>query len=161
MFLLYYIIYFGSSSEELRGEIAQMIKKRGYNERVLQFENGTFTPLVFSVHGGMGPECKVFYKRMSFLISEKRRENFAFVSSWIRTRISFAFLRSAIMCLKGSRNLYFRSAIAEVDMELDITESKIRPLWIMISGRLTWTQIDVFQKRYWHVFFGVFQHEIF
>ena len=76
-------------------------KKRGYNERVLQVENGTFTPLVFSVHGGMGPECKVFYKRLSSLISEKRSENFAFVSSWIHTRISFALLRSAIMCLRG------------------------------------------------------------
>ena len=39
-------------------------KKRAYNERVLQVENGTFTPLVFSVFGGMGEECKVFYKRL-------------------------------------------------------------------------------------------------
>ena len=29
-------------------------KKRFYNERVLEVENGTFNPLVFSVYGGMG-----------------------------------------------------------------------------------------------------------
>ena len=103
-------------------------KKRGYNERVLQVENGTFTALLFSVHGGMGRECKVFYKRLSSLISEKRNENFAFVSSWIRTRISFALLRSALVCLRGSRNRYFRENIADVDMELDIAESQIRSI---------------------------------
>ena len=29
-------------------------KKRMYNRRVLEVENGTFTPLVFNVYGGMG-----------------------------------------------------------------------------------------------------------
>ena len=32
-------------------------KKRAYNERILQVDHGTFTPLVFSVNGSMGREC--------------------------------------------------------------------------------------------------------
>ena len=32
-------------------------KKRNYNRRVMEIEHGTFTPLVFSVSGGMGKEC--------------------------------------------------------------------------------------------------------
>ena len=32
-------------------------KKRNYNRRIMNIENGTFTPLVFSVFGGMGKEC--------------------------------------------------------------------------------------------------------
>ena len=40
-------------------------EKRMYNERVLEVENATFTPLVFSVYGGMAQECSVFYKRLS------------------------------------------------------------------------------------------------
>ena len=32
-------------------------KKRAYNERVLQIEHGTFTPLIFSIYGSMGREC--------------------------------------------------------------------------------------------------------
>ena len=103
-------------------------KKRAYNERVLQVENGTFTPLVFSVFGGMGEECKVFYKRLASMISEKRSENLASVSSWIRTRTSFALLRSALMCLRGSRHRYHRSNIPETDMELDLKETAIRPV---------------------------------
>ena len=35
-------------------------KKRSYRQRILEVEHGTFTPLVFSVHGGMGEECKTF-----------------------------------------------------------------------------------------------------
>ena len=38
-----------------------MEKKRHYNKRVTAYENGTFTPLVFSTTGGMGRECKTFY----------------------------------------------------------------------------------------------------
>jgi hypothetical protein len=101
-------------------------KKRKYNERVLQIENGTFTPLVFSIHDGMGPECQTFYKRLSSLIATKRNEKYASVSSWIRTRISFALLRSALMCIRGSRCRFYRPVIAEVDMELDLVESAVR-----------------------------------
>ena len=50
-------------------------KKRQYNERVLQVENGTFTPLVFSTNGAMGRECIKFYQRLSELIAEKRKVN--------------------------------------------------------------------------------------
>ena len=32
-------------------------KKRSHNDRVLQIENATFTPLVFSCTRGMAPEC--------------------------------------------------------------------------------------------------------
>ena len=50
----------------------QQEKKRGYNERVLQIEHGTFTPLFFSIYGSMGRECRTFYSRLSDLLSEKR-----------------------------------------------------------------------------------------
>ena len=35
-------------------------KKRAYNEKILQIEHGTFTPLVFSINGSMGRECQKF-----------------------------------------------------------------------------------------------------
>ena len=79
-------------------------KKRAYNERVLQIENGTFTPLVFSVYGGMGRECKVFQNRLSCLLAEKRNEPYALVASWLRTKTSFALLRSCLICIRGSRH---------------------------------------------------------
>ena len=35
-------------------------KKRLYNERIMQVEHGTFTPLVVSATGGMGRESSIF-----------------------------------------------------------------------------------------------------
>ena len=37
-------------------------KKGQYNQRVLDVEHGTFTPLVFGTNGGMGEECTLFLK---------------------------------------------------------------------------------------------------
>ena len=103
-------------------------KKRTYNNRILQVENGTFTPLVFNAFGGMGEECKTFYKRLAAMIAEKRKENLSSVSSWIRTRTSFALLRSTLMCMRGTRHRYYRQDLTTTDMELDVNEASIRPV---------------------------------
>ena len=50
-------------------------KKKAYNERIIQVEKGTFTPVVFSTFGGMGQEADRYHKRLAELISEKRHEN--------------------------------------------------------------------------------------
>jgi len=62
-------------------------KKRTYNHRILEVEKGSFTPLVFSTTGGMGPECTRFFKRIAELISVKRGEAYSDVMNYIRTRI--------------------------------------------------------------------------
>ena len=64
-------------------------KKRQYNERVLQVENGTFTPLVFSTNGAIGRKGEIFYKRLSEMIAEKKKMNLSEVISAIRTRLFF------------------------------------------------------------------------
>ena len=38
----------------------QQEKKRSYNQRCIEVENGTFTPLVFGTNGGVGSECSMF-----------------------------------------------------------------------------------------------------
>lgn len=101
-------------------------KKRSYGERILEVENGTFTPLVFSVHGGMGEECKMFYKRLSSLLAEKRNEDLSSVTAWVRTKIRFALLRSALMCLRGTRHRYYKPNLKDVDMDLEMRDSAIR-----------------------------------
>ena len=79
-------------------------KKKSYNERVLQIENATFTPLVFSANGGMGKECSTFYKRLAEMIADKRNIATSEAISFVRTRISFSLLRSMLLCLRGSRS---------------------------------------------------------
>ena len=68
-------------------------KKRDYNERVIQVEKGSFTPIVMSTFGGMGVEAKKFHKRIATLISEKRGERYSDVVNFMRTRIRFSILR--------------------------------------------------------------------
>ena len=52
-------------------------KKRAYNERIINVEKGTFTPIVMTTSGGMGNEANLFHKRMAMLISEKRNEDYS------------------------------------------------------------------------------------
>ena len=40
-------------------------KKRKYQQRVLDVEMGSFTPLVFGTNGGMGNECQRFLKYLA------------------------------------------------------------------------------------------------
>ena len=78
-------------------------KKREYAERVLEVEHGSFSPLVFTCFGGMAPECSMFYKRLSARIAEKRNIECSTATSWIRTKLSFGLLRTALLCIRGSR----------------------------------------------------------
>jgi len=80
---------------------AELHKKRMYDERVCEVERGTFFPLVFCC-GGMGPAATVVFKRLATLISEKRGHHYSQTLFWIRCKLSFSLLRSAIMCLRGS-----------------------------------------------------------
>ena len=60
-------------------------------------EKGTFTPLVFSTTGGMGDECNRFHKRLAELLSIKKGEKYADTISWIRSKVSFALICSALL----------------------------------------------------------------
>ena len=78
-------------------------KKRQYLKRVLEIEHGTFTPLVMGTNGGMGKECSRFLTNLAQQLAEKQNEDYGIIVSWIRTRLSFEILKSAILCVKGSR----------------------------------------------------------
>ena len=59
---------------------------------------GVFTPLVFSTSGGMGPSASVFFKRLASLLSVKKNAHYGSVMAWIRCKISFALIHSAVLC---------------------------------------------------------------
>ena len=86
----------------------ETIKKREYAQRVLEVEHGVFTPLIFSTTGGMGREATTFYKRLADKIATKQKTSYSKVMGWLRCRVSFAILRSAILCIRGSRSSFHR-----------------------------------------------------
>ena len=90
-------------------------------EQALQ---GTFTPLIFTPTGGM--ECLQYYSRLAQLISIKKGEHYAKTISWIRARTSFALLRSALICIRGSRAR--RKAFSDfknIDIDVETQEGAI------------------------------------
>ena len=79
-------------------------KKRQYNNRIMNIEHGTFTPLIFSVTGVMGKECSTFHKHIADKIARKTEQSYSDVISVMRCKLSFLILRSVLMCVRGSRS---------------------------------------------------------
>ena len=46
-------------------------KKRKYNQRVMEVEGGSFTPLVFGTNGAIGKECNTFISNLATKLSAK------------------------------------------------------------------------------------------
>ena len=72
---------------------------------MLQVEKGSFSPLIFSTTGGMGPEATRYHKRVAELISSKRGEKYSDVVNHIRTRIRFSLLKSVLIAVRGERGI--------------------------------------------------------
>ncbi|XP_068723901.1 uncharacterized protein [Montipora capricornis] len=83
-------------------------KTRKYQQRVLDVEMGSFTPLVFGTNGGMGVDCNCFLKRLAEKLSEKNEEPYHTTISWIRTLLPFEILRSVHTCVRGSRTPFHK-----------------------------------------------------
>ena len=94
-------------------------KKGQYGKKVIEIEQGTFTPLVFTTTGGMADECVKYHSRLEELIANKKGESYSSAISWIRAKVYFAIVRSAILCLRGSRS---RRQLDFVDSEFKTME---------------------------------------
>eukprot|EP00731_Ephydatia_muelleri_P016081 Em0009g505a len=89
----------------------EQAKKREYGQRIRDVEQGVFTPLVFSTSGAMGT---TFYKRLADLLSDKQDKAYSLIMGWLRCRLSFAILHSAIMCLRRSRSSYYNPVYCDL-----------------------------------------------
>ena len=94
-------------------------------ERVREIEHGSFTPLVFSTSGGMGPTTTTAYKRLAALISEKHNQQYSTTLHWMRCRLSLSLIRSAIMCLRGARSTYHHPTFSGDSMDVACSEGRI------------------------------------
>ncbi len=100
-------------------------KKRKYNYRIMNKDNGTFTPLVYSVAGSLAPECSVFHKKLCTRLSEKQNEKYSDVMNWVKCKISFLCIRACLTCLRGTRSKCNDAYISD-DFSYDISETCIR-----------------------------------
>jgi len=105
---------------------AELDKRRKYDERVRELERGTFSLLIFSCSGGMGPAATVVFKRIATLISEKRGHPYSQVLYWIQCKLCYSLLRSAMMCLRGSRSTYHKHNLGDPSIDLASSECRLQ-----------------------------------
>ncbi|XP_063852117.1 uncharacterized protein LOC135095285 [Scylla paramamosain] len=104
-------------------------KIRAYGERIQHVDQGSFTPLVFTTSGGMGSKAQCFYSRLADLMAEKKHQPRSHVVAWMRCRLSFSLLRSALLCLRGTRHstpILVPADLGGLDCEATVVESGIR-----------------------------------
>ena len=101
----------------------EQAKKREYGDRIREVEHASITPLVFSTTGGLNKETTIAYRRLAELLATKRGTEYVTTLAWMRCTISFALLRSAISCIRGSRASSHR--IPNRNIELTIAESRL------------------------------------
>ena len=99
-------------------------KRRTYEQRVREIERASFTPLVFSALGGMSKPTETTYKRLASLLATKKNQQYNVMITFIRCRLSFSLLRSAIICLCGSRSAAGRPHKDLTDFSLALIEGK-------------------------------------
>jgi len=92
----------------------------------MEIEQGTFTPLVFSTTGGMAEECRRYHSRLAELFSIKKGEDYSTTIAWDRTKVSFAILTAALLCLRGSRTIKKMNNLDMGDADLDEEKTKAR-----------------------------------
>ena len=99
-------------------------KRRAYEARVIEVEHGTFSPIVFSTCGGCGPTTSVVLKRLADMISSKHGKPYNQTIQFIRCKISFSLIDSAILCLRGARSACHRPQIDLNDKPIDVIVSE-------------------------------------
>ena len=100
-------------------------KKRQCNQRCIQVEHGSFTPLVFIWYGGCSRETHHFLSTLSEQLSDKKGILPGVVMNWLRTKICFAQMRAQILYVRGSRSVWHRPTLNATDIEQSNLDSDI------------------------------------
>jgi hypothetical protein len=101
---------------------AERAKIREYRERIREVEHGDFNPLVFTCTGGMAPQCHLVMKRLAEQLSKRQNIQQSVVSGWLRCRLSFALLRTTLLCVRATRR---KRCVVENNIELAVNEGRI------------------------------------
>ena len=103
-------------------KMAERSKIREYQERIRNVEHGDFNPLVFTCAGGMAPQTQIVVKRLAEKMSLKQNLSLSVVSGWLRCRLSFALLRTTLLCVRATRR---KKVVYENNIELAVNAARI------------------------------------
>ena len=105
--------------------------RRQYEEQVLHVEHASFTPLVFTIAGGMGKAAQKCFSRLAEMLAGSRSQLKSIVTAWMQCRLSFSLLHSAILCIRGTRN-----KLCQIVEELHYTDFEV-DAWVGRINRST------------------------
>ena len=110
----------------MRGTFSHMSKarKREYQERINQVDNGSFTPMILASTGGTGDEMDVALRILAAKLAEKNNEAYSHVMGDIRARFAYAIARSSLVCHRGSRSIWCQRQ-TDLIKEHDICSSRL------------------------------------
>ena len=123
-------------------------KKRAYEQRVREVEHGTFTPLVMSASGGLARQAITFYKRLADLLAIKHNQPYSKTMNWLRCRLTFSLLRSAIQCIRGSRSSWGKP-IYTPQIDLVCSEAQV---WLFLNNTCSFSKHFIFKSLHAHLF---------
>ena len=83
------------------------------------------TPLVLSATGGLANEANIFYKRLASMLASKWDHPYSSTLCWLRCRLAFSLLRSAIQSIRGARSSCGHAIKILTVVDLVNMESKI------------------------------------
>ena len=69
----------------------------------------------------MADECKRFHSRLAELLALKKGDDYATTISWIRAKVSFAILRSALLCRRKRRVVN----MSDIDITSETAQARI------------------------------------
>ena len=104
----------------------ELLKKRAYEQRIREVEHASFTPLVISATGGLANEANTFYKRLASLLASKWGHPYSSTLCWLRCRLAFSLMRSAIQSIRGARSLCGHAVRIPTVVDLVNIESNIQ-----------------------------------
>ena len=100
-------------------------KKRPYNRKILEVEHASFTSPTNTIHGAMGIECRIFVSKLCELLVIKTYLLKSTVTPWVKTKISFALIRSMLICLRGSPSIKSSTmATSNIDVQENLIKNQ-------------------------------------
>ena len=79
------------------------LKRLKYQDRIVEIEYGSYSPLIFATTCGASPITQKLIRRIASFIAQISNELYPEVINFIRTRVSFNFLKSTFFCIRGCR----------------------------------------------------------
>ena len=67
----------------------------------------------------------MFYSKLAQRIPGKKDLNQSITTNWMRTKLSFALLKSALLCIRGSRRISRNICLVDDDIKIAYETARI------------------------------------